>query len=226
MKTPLFFSIFFCVCTILAQKPLLTVTEGNFLKILENTSLRIDDLVISPSDAYTLSETLFSDRFAQVSARNQNPINSKIYTVSNVEKNFKGALTLYYQQDQFNATDVEDVQIAIRKNTNETWFYSSNPNRDLSSKKISAMYTESVNLGQITLALPVHPRIYPNPTSGALTVDYRVPLQKRLYDATGVLYLQSEEEMLNLNEFSSGTYFLETTDLKTGQSWYHKVIKF
>ena len=72
--------------------------------------------------------------------------------------------------------------------------------------------------------------IFPNPTSGIVTVTNKEELVKniQLYDVNGKLLINQEANQnwftMNLNSYSSGIYFIKTTT-ESGKTQNTKLIK-
>jgi hypothetical protein len=56
-------------------------------------------------------------------------------------------------------------------------------------------------------------------------VASKTPTDKRIYDSQGLMYLESSDRTLNLQEIPSGIYLLETTEIDSQKRHYFKVIK-
>jgi hypothetical protein len=220
----LIFIIFFSLTR--AQTKLITVSDGSFMKISGNTSFFIDNLTITPSDSFIISHNLFVDDKSHISKNIWSQCIPKVYTFSQSQNHFKGGLTFHYNQDELEGIVGEDLYIAMRENTHSSWFFNSSSTQDLYSNKINVNYSDDLILGQITLAYHESPLVFPNPFLNVLKIKFNAPTYKRLYDLNGVFYFQTEEDTLNLTEFSSGTYFLEIIKVKTGERWYHKIVKY
>lgn len=208
-----------------AQKFLVSVTEGSFMTISENTSFFVENLTITPSNTFIISDNLFRENNTEVVQDVWHQCGDKTYNFSKTQKMFKGSITFNYKHNEIETTHDADIYIAMRDNSSSSWFFTSDSNHDFFENKILANYTEDTALGQITLAYPNGPLIYPNPIIGVLNVNFNAPSLKRLYNINGVMFFQTEHETLNFSELSSGTYLLEIISKEKGQRWHKKIIK-
>jgi len=55
-------------------------------------------------------------------------------------------------------------------------------------------------------------RIYPNPSSSVVNIDYSEELEVRIFNILGQQVLESNSKTINISNFEKGTYFLITKD--------------
>tara|TARA_B100000767_G_C19569695_1_gene452679 strand:+ start:135 stop:812 length:678 start_codon:yes stop_codon:yes gene_type:complete len=215
----------FFISALQAQKFLVSVTDGSFVTISKNTSFFVEDLTITPSDTFIISDNLFRENNTELVQDVWNQCVDKTYTFSRSQKQFKGSIAFNYKHAELDSSDEGGMYIAMRDNSSSSWFFTSDSNLDFVENKILVNYTEDVILGQITLAYPNGPLIYPNPLLDVLNINFNAPSYKRLYNFNGVICFQTEDDTINLSDFSSGTYLLEIISKEKGQRWYKKIIK-
>ncbi len=67
-------------------------------------------------------------------------------------------------------------------------------------------------------------QIYPNPTSGIITIESNDFSSVDIYDVSGKFIIKTSEKIVNLNTQPSGIYFLKIKD-STGKSILRKIVK-
>ena len=235
-KPPLLAFVLLCAFCAHSQTTLLNVANGTTLRISENTTFRVGDLTLRPSQDIVLSNTSLVQSSTPLPLASNDQSIAKVFTFSEPQVGFRGVLRMDYQDDELNAVPEEELHIATLARTDDTyWNIDMNSLWNSAEKWVSCTLSEATSLGQITMGteylsveLPegaTEIRIYPNPTKGVLMVATKTPTDKRIYDTQGLMYLQSSDRTLNLQEFPSGIYLLETTEIDSQKRHYFKVIK-
>jgi hypothetical protein len=235
-KPPFFVLVLLCVLCAHSQTTLLNVANGTTLHISENTTFRVGDLTLLPSQDIVISNTSLIQSSTPIRLTSDDQSIAKVFTFSEPQVGFRGGLRMYYKYDELNEVTEEELHIATLARTDDTdWNIDMNSLRNSAEKWVSCNFTEPTSLGQITMGteylsveLPegaTEIRVYPNPTRGVLMVASKTPTDKRIYDSQGLMYLESSDRTLNLQEIPSGIYLLETTEIDSQKRHYFKVIK-
>ncbi|SCY06448.1 Por secretion system C-terminal sorting domain-containing protein [Nonlabens sp. Hel1_33_55] len=138
--------------------------------------------------------------------------------MSNIANPFVDKTGLEYVFDDFPYVN------KILEERYESYDSNSSSFNEVSSKRV---YNYNSTLSIEEAAAPLAKvNVYPNPTSGILNIETsNFEIAKvSVYGLFGNQILTTSKQMVDLESFTSGVYFLELTDV-SGQSSKHKIIK-
>jgi hypothetical protein len=93
---------------------------------------------------------------------------------------------------------------------------------DSTEFKVTSTFESPLQINQVTVGAPnslsiedelaTAIRIYPNPSSSVINVDYSEDLQLTLFNVLGQKVLSSSSKTINISNLEQGTYILSAKD--------------
>ena len=201
-----------------AQTTLLTVGSSGALTINSGGTLNVSGLELSPSSDYTINETQVSKELTAVSL-NGTPAMEKVYSLDADIENFLGTISYNYVDSEMNGL-THDASMYIFDTTSSEWseYLDTNPAENI----VTSTFDSPVQINQVTVgalnslsvedAMAVGIRIYPNPSSSVINVDYHEDLQLTLFNVLGQQVMSSNSKSINISNLDQGTYILRAKD--------------
>ena len=201
-----------------AQTTLLTVGSSGAVTINSGGTLNVSGLELSPSSEYTINETQVSKELTAVSL-NGTPAMEKVYSLDADIENFLGTISYNYENSEMNGL-THDASMYIFDTTSSEWseYLDTNPAENI----VTSTFDSPVQINQVTVgalnslavedAIAMGIRIYPNPSSSFINIDYHEDLQLTLFNVLGQQVMSSNSKSINISNLDQGTYILRAKD--------------
>ena len=201
-----------------AQTTLLTVGSSGAVTINSGGTLNVSGLELSPSSEYTINETQVSKELTAVSL-NGTPAMEKVYSLDADIENFLGTISYNYVDSEMNGL-THDASMYIFDTTSSEWseYLDTNPAENI----VTSTFDSTVQINQVTVgalnslsvedAIAMGIRIYPNPSSSVINIDYHEDLQVTLFNVLGQQVMSSNSKSINISNLDQGTYILRAKD--------------
>lgn len=206
------------VSNLKAQTTLLTVGSSGALTINSGGTLNVSGLELNPSTDYTIYETQVSKELTAVSL-NGTPAMGKVYSIDAEILNFLGTITFNYEESEMNEI-THDASMYVFDTESSAW--SEYLDSDSAEFKVTSTFESPLQINMVTVGAPNSLsveseiangiRIYPNPSSSILNVEYSEDLQLSLFNLLGQLVMSSNSKSINISNLDQGTYILSAKD--------------
>jgi hypothetical protein len=206
------------VSNLKAQTTLLTVGPSGALTINSGGTLNVSGLELNPSTDYTINETQVSKELTAVSL-NGTPAMGKVYSIDADIENFLGTITFNYEESEMNEL-THDASMYVFDTASSTW--AEYLDSDSAEFKVTSTFESPLQINMVTVGAPNSLsveseiangiRIYPNPSSSILNVEYSEDLQLSLFNLLGQLVMSSNSKSINISNLDQGTYILSAKD--------------
>jgi hypothetical protein len=206
------------VSNLKAQTTLLTVGSSGALTINSGGTLNVSGLELNPSTDYTINETQVSKELTAVSL-NGTPAMGKVYSIDADIENFLGTITFNYEESEMNEL-THDASMYVFDTASSTW--AEYLDSDSAEFKVTSTFESPLQINMVTVGAPNSLsveseiangiRIYPNPSSSILNVEYSEDLQLSLFNLLGQLVMSSNSKSINISNLDQGTYILSAKD--------------
>jgi hypothetical protein len=143
----------------------------------------------------------------------------KVYSLDTDLEDFIGTITYNYAESEMNSL-THEASMYVYGSTSSAW--SEYVDTDSAEFKVTSTFTSPLQIKQVTVgalnslsvedAMAMGIRIYPNPFSSVITVDYSEDLQLTLFNVLGQQVLGSSSKTINISKLDQGTYILRTKD--------------
>ena len=218
VKRVLLLLIIAFVSDLSAQTTLLTVGADGALTINSEGTLNVSGLELKPSTDYTINQIEVSKELTAVSFSGTESM-EKVYTLDTDIENFLGTITYNYAESEMNGL-AHEASMYIYDSSNLAW--SEYSDTDTAEFKVTSTFTTPLQIKQVTVGAPnslsvedamaTGIRIYPNPSSSVINVDYSEDLQLTLFNVLGQQVLSSSSKTINISNLDQGTYILSAKD--------------
>ena len=196
----------------------LTVGASGTVTINNGGTLNVSGLELSPSSNYIITDTQVSKELVAV-ALNGTEAMEKVYSLDSDLENFSGTITYNYVDSEMNNLS-HDASMFVYGSTNSAW--SEHLDTDAAEYTVTSTFTSPIQIGKVTVgalnslsiedAMAMGIRIYPNPFSSVINVDYSEDLQLTLLNVLGQEVLSASSKTINISKLDQGTYILRTKD--------------
>ena len=201
-----------------AQTTLLTVGSSGALTINSGGTLNVSGLELSPSSDYTINETQVSKELTAVSL-NGTPAMEKVYSLDADIENFLGTISYNYVDSEMNGLS-HDASMYVYDTTSSEW--AEYLDTDSADYTVTSVFDPPIQINQVTVGAPnslavediiaMGIRIYPNPSSSVINIDYYEDLQLTLFNVLGQQVMSSNSKSINISNLDQGTYILRAKD--------------
>ena len=201
-----------------AQTTLLTVGSSGAVTINSGGTLNISGLELSPSSDYTINETQVSKELTAVSL-NETPAMEKVYSLDADIENFLGTISYNYVDSEMNGLS-HDASMYVYDTISSGW--SEYLDTDSADYTVTSVFDSPIQINQVTVGAPnslavediiaMGIRIYPNPSSSVINIDYYEDLQLTLFNVLGQQVMSSNSKSINISNLDQGTYILRAKD--------------
>ena len=196
----------------------LTVGANGTVTINNGGTLNVSGLELSPSSNYIITDTQVSKELTAV-VLNETEAMEKVYSLDTDLENFSGTITYNYVDSEMNNLS-HDASMFVYGSTNSAW--SEHLDTDSAEYTVTSTFTSPIQIGKVTVgalnslsiedAMAMGIRIYPNPFSSVINVDYSEDLQLTLLNVLGQEVLSASSKTINISKLDQGTYILRTKD--------------
>ena len=202
--------------TLAAQ--VVNVAEGNNIIIATGATLDIAGLQLTPSADYTIVGENSVSKGSEVITIDGNESMSKSYTAGVSLEGFTGSIMYNYTDEEMNG--VTHTASLYVMNSNSEWIQYED--EDTEEGTVTYAFTDPLEIMAVTAGVQAGLstieseipgiRIYPNPSSSIVNIDYSEELEVRIFNILGQQVLESNSKTINISNFEKGTYFLITKD--------------
>ena len=216
MKKNFFILMIIFTSTLAAQ--VVNVAEGNNIIIATGATLDIAGLQLTPSADYTVVGENSVSKGSEVITIDGNESMSKSYTAGVSLEGFTGSIMYNYTDDEMNG--VTHTASLYVMNSNSEWIQYED--EDTEEYTVTYAFTDPLEIMAVTAGVQAGLstieseipgiRIYPNPSSSVVNIDYSEELEVRIFNILGQQVLESNSKTINISNFEKGTYFLITKD--------------
>jgi hypothetical protein len=197
---------------------MLTVGASGALTINSEGTLNVSGLELKPSTNYTINETQISKELTAVSLSDTQSM-KKVYTLDTDIENFLGTISYNYVDSEMNNL-THDASMYVYDSTSSEW--SEYLDTNSADYIVTSTFTSPLQINQITVgalnslsvddAIAMAIKIYPNPSSSLINIDYSGDLQLTLFNVLGQQVLKSSSKTINISNLEPGTYILSAKD--------------
>ena len=208
------------VSSLNAQTTILTVGPTGALTINSGGTLDVSGLELKPNTNYVINEIQVSKELTAVPLSETESMD-KVYTLDADIENFTGSVTYNYAESEMN-DQTHDASMYIYDSSNSAW--SEYLDTDSAEFIVTTAFDSPIQINKVTVgapnslsvddAMPIGIRIYPNPSSSVINIDYPDDLQLILFNFLGQQLLSSNSKTLNISNLKQGTYILKIKDSK------------
>jgi len=220
IKKLLIFMIVGFVSNLNAQTTLLTVGSSGTVTISSEGTLNISGLELSPSTDFTINQTQVSVDL-EATSLNGTPSMERVYSADSDIQDFTGTISYSYADNEMNGL-THDASLFIYDTASSAWM--EYPDTDSSENIVTSSFDSPLQINLVTVGAPgslsvQDPmasgiKIYPNPSSSVINIDYPDDLQLILFNFLGQQLLSSNSKTLNISNLKQGTYILKIKDSK------------
>jgi len=203
-----------------AQTTLLTVGSSGALTINSGGTLNVSGLELSPSSDYIINETQVSKELTAV-LLDDTPAMEKVYSLNADIENFLGTISYNYVDSEMNGLS-HDASMYVYDTTSSEW--TEYLDTDSADYTVTSTFDSPIQINQVTVGAPnslavedaiaMGIRIYPNPSSSVINIDYHEDLQLTLFNVLGQQVMSSNSKSINISNLNQGTYILSAKDSK------------
>ena len=233
MKKKLLIVVFIFFTTLLPAQNLL-IADGGSVNINTDTSFNINGLELTPSSAFTIVGNTQIERSSTAITSGSNSSINRVFSANSALNNFVGTLVFNYEDSELNGLDESILELFIKNDTGTWNNYSGTLN--ITDNTITNTFGSAINFTEITAAqndasLSVKSigisniRLYPNPTTSQLFIDYDGACEVTLYNMQGQLLLKTNEKVIDMSSFNNALYVLILKDTTNNTSNTYKIIK-
>ena len=201
-----------------AQTTLLTVGSSGAVTINSGGTLNVSGLELSPSSDYTINETQVSKELTAV-LLDGTPAMEKVYSLNGDIENFLGTISYNYVDSEMNGLS-HDASMYVYDTTSSEW--TEYLDTDSADYSVTSTFDSPIQINQVTVGAPnslsvedsiaMGIRIYPNPSSSVINIDYYEDLQLTLFNVLGQQVMSSNSKSINISNLDQGTYILRAKD--------------
>ena len=216
MKKNFFILMIIFTSTLAAQ--VVNVAEGNNIIIATGATLDIAGLQLTPSADYSIVGENSVSKGSEVITIDGNESMSKSYTAGVSLEGFTGSIMYNYTDEEMNG--VTHTASLYVMNSNSEWIQYED--EDTEDYTVTYAFTDPLEIMAVTAGVQAGLstieseipgiRIYPNPSSSIVNIDYTEELEVRIFNILGQQVLESNSKTINISNFEKGTYFLITKD--------------
>ena len=201
-----------------SQTTLLTVGASGAVTINNGGTLNVSGLELTPSTDFTIQDRQISKDLTAVLLDGTEAM-EKVYSLDTDLEDFIGTITYNYAESEMNSL-THEASMYVYGSTSSAW--SEYVDTDSAEFKVTSTFTSPLQIGKVTVgalnslsiedAMAMGIRIYPNPFSSVINVDYSEDLQLTLFNVLGQQVLGSSSKTINISKLDQGTYILRTKD--------------
>jgi len=201
-----------------AQTTLLTVGSSGTVTISSDGTLNISGLELSPSSDFTINQTQVSVDL-EATSLNGTPSMERVYSADSDIQDFSGTISFNYADEEMNGV-THDASMFVYDTTSLVW--QEYLDTDSSENVVTSTFDSPLQINLVTVGVPGSLsvedltvsgiKIYPNPSSSIINIDYTENLQSTLFNILGQKVLSTTSKTINISNLEQGTYFLSTKD--------------
>ncbi len=228
-----FFLLFFLSTCILSSQNLV-VESGNSISINTGASININGLELTPSSAFTIVGINQIDRSSTAITSGSDYSINRVFSANSPVNNFVGTIVFNYEDSELNGLDESILELQV-KDGSATW-NSYVSTLDNTANIITHTFSTAISFTDITAAqsdasLSIESisdsnmRLYPNPATSDVFIDYDGEIEVAIYNIQGQLLLKTNDKIIDLSPFKNAIYFLVIKDSLFNTTNSYKIIK-
>ena len=233
MKTKLLLVVLIFFTSLLTAQNLL-IADGGSVNINTDVSLNINGLELTPSSVFTVVGTNQIGRSSVAITSGSNSSINRVFSANSPLNNFVGTLVFNYEDSELNGLDESILELFI-KDDSGTWNnYSGTLN--ITDNTITNTFGSAINFTEITAAQNdatfsiesigfSNIRLYPNPTTSQVFIDYDGACEVKIYNMQGQLLLKTNKKIIDMSMFNNALYVLIIKDTSYNTTNSYKIIK-
>ena len=208
MKKLLILSIIVFTSTLSAQ--VVSIAEGNNINIANGATLDIAGLEITPNADYSIVGENSVTKESEVITVNGNESMSKSYAAGVSLEGYTGSVLFNYTEDEMNG--VTHTASLYVMNSNSEWIQYED--EDTEDYTITYAFTDPLEMKAVTAGVQAGLstvetqipgiRIYPNPSSSTVNIDYSEDLEITLFNILGQQILKTNSKTINISNLENG----------------------
>jgi voltage-gated potassium channel Kch len=201
-----------------SQTTLLTVGASGAVTINSGGTLNVSGLELTPNTNFTIQDRQVSKEMTAVLLDGTQAM-EKVYSLDTDLEDFTGTITYNYVDSEMNSL-TQDASMYVYSSTSSAW--SEYLDTDSADYTVTSTFISPNQIGKVTVgalnslsiedAMAMGIRIYPNPFSSVINVDYSEDLQLTLFNVLGQQVLSASSKTINISKLDQGTYILRTKD--------------
>ncbi|MDC0007208.1 T9SS type A sorting domain-containing protein [Winogradskyella sp.] len=211
----------------------LYVGSDSALTLETGSIFTVDGLVLSPSADFELESNTTLTRLSTPATTGNLAINRQ-YVFNVALTGYLGGVDFNYEDSELNGVLEDDLTLRLL-DASTTW-QGYNATQDTDLNVLSYTFTNAVDFSVITAddseTLGLVPsfslrniRVYPNPTTDYVYIDYPKGVRTVLYDSLGRELQRGNSHSVDLSPYEGATYLLIIQDITSNASTTVKIIK-
>jgi len=216
MKKNFFILMIIFTSTLSAQ--IINIAEGNSIEIGSEASINIAGLELTPNTDYTIVGENSVSKESDVITINGNESMSKSYNAGVSLEGYTGSIVFNYSDDEMNG--VTHTASLYVMNSESEWIQFEDEDSD--DYTVSYSFDDPLQIKAVTAGVQAGLstiesqmpgiKVYPNPSSSTVNIDYPEELNITLYNVLGQQILKTNSKTINISNLEKGTYILTTQD--------------
>ena len=216
MKKTIYLLIIIFTSTLSAQ--VLTIAEGSSIEVGSEASINIAGLELTPNTNYSIAGENSVSKESDVVIINGNESMSKNYMAGVSLEGYTGSVVFNYSDEDMNGVTHEASLYVM--NSDSEWIQFED--EDSEDYTVSYAFTDPIQIKAVTAGVQGSLstmetqipgiKIYPNPSSSTVNIDYSEDLEITLFNILGQQVLKTNSKTINISNLEKGTYFLITKD--------------
>ena len=218
VKRVLLLLIIAFVSNLNSQTTLLTVGASGAVTINSGGTLNVSGLELTPNTNFTIQDRQVSKEMTAVLLDGTQAM-EKVYSLDTDLEDFTGTITYNYVDSEMNSL-TQDASMYVYSSTSSAW--SEYLDTDSADYTVTSVFDSPIQINQVTVGAPnslsvedsiaMGIRIYPNPSSSVINIDYYEDLQLTLFNVLGQQVMSSNSKSINISNLDQGTYILRAKD--------------
>jgi hypothetical protein len=211
-------ALFIITFTSTLSAQVVNIAEGNNINIATGATLDIAGLELTPDSDYSIVGENSVSKDSEVITINGNESMSKSYTAGVSLEGYTGSVTYNYSDEEMNGV-THTASLYVMNSSSEWVQYEDEDSEDYT---VTYAFTDPLEMKAVTAGVQAGLstieaqipgiRIYPNPSSSIVNIDYTEELEITLYNILGQQILKTNSKIINISNLEKGTYFLITED--------------
>ena len=199
---------------------IINIAEGNSIEIGSEASINIAGLELTPNTDYTIVGENSVSKESDVITINGNESMSKSYNAGVSLEGYTGSVVFNYSDDEMNG--VTHTASLYVMNSESEWIQFEDEDSD--DYTVSYSFDDPLQIKAVTAGVQAGLstiesqmpgiKVYPNPSSSTVNIDYPEELNITLYNVLGQQILKTNSKTINISNLEKGTYILTTQDEK------------
>ena len=197
---------------------IINIAEGNSIEIGSEASINIAGLELTPNTDYTIVGENSVSKESDVITINGNESMSKSYNAGVSLEGYTGSVVFNYSDDEMNG--VTHTASLYVMNSESEWIQFEDEDSD--DYTVSYSFDDPLQIKAVTAGVQAGLstiesqmpgiKVYPNPSSSTVNIDYPEELNITLYNVLGQQILKTNSKTINISNLEKGTYILITKD--------------